>query len=128
LATVFISHRDDDAVQAARLAKAIEAAGHIVRLDAWEIKVGDSIIQFMNDALTSSNYLVLGYSADGVNGPWISREWMPALAAELETRNIKILPVRLSGTQGPAILADRKYADLTRNFNVGVAALLAAIR
>ena len=82
----------------------------------------------MNEGLEGAAYLVLCYSSDGVMAPWISREWMSALARQLDGCHVKILPVLLTGGSPPAILADIKYADLVRDWDRGVKQLLRAIR
>ncbi|HEY8601492.1 MAG TPA: toll/interleukin-1 receptor domain-containing protein [Thermomicrobiales bacterium] len=127
MANVFISHRRDDTPQAERLAAAIRVTGHTVWLDTWEIGIGDSITQKMDEGLTGSSYLILCYSAAGVTSPWMSREWYSALARQLNGRSIKLLPVRLTGGDPPAILADIKYADLVKDWAKGEAELLNAI-
>ncbi len=128
MAIVFISHRGDDTAEAERLAGEIRAAGHEVRLDEWELSVGDSIIAWMNEATESAGILVLCLSSAGVLAPWISREWMSALARQLNGESVKLLPVRLTGGDPPALLADIKFADLTTDWGRGVAELLRAIR
>ena len=102
---------------------------HQVWFDEWNIGLGDSIVQKMNEGLTGATYVVLCYSGEGVDAPWIGREWMSALARQLEGRGVKILPVLLiGGGEPPAILYDLKYADLVRDWNSGVAELLRAVR
>lgn len=128
MSAVFVSHRLDDEVPAEKLAAELRAAGHDVWLDTWEIGLGDSIVAKMNDGLSGSAYVVLCYSSLGTTSPWISREWMSALARQLDGAGVKILPVRLTGGDPPAILADMKYADLTTDWAGGLRALLAAIR
>jgi len=130
VAAVFISHRGTGADQAGaeRLAGDLKAAGHDVWLDEWEIDPGDSIVERMNDGLEEAAYLVLCYSDAGVTAPWISREWMSALARQLSGAKIRILPVRLTGNKAPAILADIKAADLTHDWDAGFAELLRAIK
>lgn len=123
----FVSHRGSDALLAEKLAAELKGAGIDVWLDSWEINLGDSIVERMQHGLSGSSYLVLCYSADGVTAPWIGREWMSALARQLDGHDIKILPVRLSGGQPPEILADIKYADLVDNWDLGVAQLLRAL-
>ena len=59
---------------------------------------------------------------------WMGREWMSSLARQLNGYGIKILPVRLSGGEPPPILADIKFADLTKNWQVGIDELLRAMR
>lgn len=123
----FISHRGSDASLAERLATELKNAGVDVWLDNWEINLGDSIIERMQQGLSGSSYLILCYSADGVTAPWIGREWMSALARQLDGHVVKILPVRLSGGQPPEILADIKYADLVRDWDAGVTQLRRAL-
>ncbi len=127
-ASVFISHRGQDAALANRLAQEIQQAGFRVWLDEWDIRVGDSIVERIDAGLDDARYVVVCYSDAGVLSPWMSREWMSALARLLEGHGVKVLPVRLSGGQPPAILADIRYADLVRDWQRGVADLLRAMR
>lgn len=128
MARVFVSHRGSDLNPAMRLASELRDRGHRVWLDEWDLVVGDSIVQRVNDGLEISNYLVLCYSAAGTLAPWMSREWMSTLARQLNGARVRILPVRLTGGEPPAILADIKYADLVADWSAGVAALCAALR
>jgi hypothetical protein len=128
MANVFVSHRRSDSNEARKLATEIRAQGHRVWLDDWDIGIGDSIVGRMQEGLEGAAYLVLCYSHDGVLAPWISREWMSALARQIEGVDVKVLPVRLTGGQPPAILADIRYADLVSDWAEGVGALLRAIR
>lgn len=128
MATVFVSHRGVDAVPAERLANELRAAGHSVWLDVWEISVGKSIVERMNDGLTRSTHLILCYSSSGIDSEWIKREWQSALALQINGQDMKLLPVRLSGGTPPAILADVLFLDLVTDWNVGVQRLLTALR
>jgi hypothetical protein len=126
-ATVFISHRDKDSDLAERLAAQLKQAGFEVWLDKWDIRVGDSIIRKINDGLENARYLILCYSEAGVLSPWMSREWMSALAQQLEGYGLRLLPIRLSGGKPPAIIADIKYADLVKDWDRGMEELLMAM-
>jgi hypothetical protein len=128
MANVFISHRGSDTPVAKRLAAEIRAAGHAVWFDQWEIDLGDSIVEQMERGLNGATYVVVCYSDQGVSAPWMGREWMSALARQLDGRGVKLLPVRLTGGEPPALLADIKYADLVKDWSGGVAQLLRAIR
>jgi TIR domain-containing protein len=128
MAAVFVSHRLADGHIAEQLAVELRDRGHQVWLDAWEIGLGDSIVEKMDQGLAVSAYLVLCYSAAGSTNSWMGREWMSALARQLDGAGVRILPVRLTGGSPPAILADVKYADLTVDWAAGVAALCTAIR
>jgi len=125
--TVFISHRGEDIDTVERLAAQLRQAGFEVWLDKWNISVGDSIIERINAGLENARYLILCYSEAEVLSPWMSREWMAALAQQLNGYEVKVLPVRLSGGKPPAIMADIKYADLVKDWNKGMADLLSAM-
>ena len=124
---VFISHRKDDANQAEQLATEVRNAGHGVWFDEWNINLGDSIVERIDEGLEGSNYLVLCYSSSGMSD-WVNREWMSALARQLSGHGVKVLPLLLTGGKPPAILADIKYGDLTQDWSKGVSELLRAIR
>jgi TIR domain len=128
MASVFISHRGADDTAAERLASELRSRGHQVWLDSWNIKIGDSIVEQMNSGLSGSAYLVLCYSDAGSISPWMSREWMSALARQLEGADVRILPVRLTGGSPPPILADIKYADLVADWASGVDDLCTVLR
>jgi hypothetical protein len=57
----------------------------------------------------------------------MSREWMSALAQQLEGYGLRLLPIRLSGGKPPAIIADIKYADLVKDWDRGMEELLMAM-
>ena len=126
-ATVFISHRSADSREAERLATDLKARGYTVWLDLWEIGIGDSITQKMNEGLKGSVFLVLCLSAQDVLSPWMSREWLSGLARQLNGENVKLLPVRLTGGSPPAILADIKFADAVKDYASALAELVAVI-
>jgi len=128
LPVVFISHRKQDDKLAECLAVRIRKSGFQVWFDEWDVYVGDSIVDRVNSGLENAGYLILCYSDAGVLSPWTSREWMSALARQLEGCGVKVLPARLSGGMPPAILADIKYADLVQDWETGVDDLLQAMR
>ena len=125
---VFISHRKADAALAQRLAEQLRDEGFDVWFDEWRIDLGDSIVAKIDEGLEEAKYLVLCYSDAGIHSPWMSREWMSALARQLSGADVKLLPIRLSGGTPPAILADIKYADLAADWDRGFADLLRALK
>lgn len=127
MAEVFISHRKADAAIAERLADDLKTAGHQVWFDEWEINIGDSIVERIDQGLEGTSYLILCYSSAGLS-PWVNREWMSALSRQLSGYPIKLLPALLSGGKAPAILADIKYADLRKDWNNNVQGLLKSIK
>ena len=128
MANVFISYRRSDVQQAEQLANEIRNAGHRVWFDEWNISLGDSIVGRINEGLEGAKYVVVCYSSSGITSPWMSIEWMSALARQLSGYDVKILPLILTGGEPPAILADKKYANLVQDWSQGVSELLRAIR
>jgi len=128
MANVFISHRGSDVYEAEQLAIEIRNAGHKVWLDKWEIDVGDSIVERINEGLAGADYVVVCYSSSGITSPWMSREWMSTLARQISGQGVKILPVLLTGGEPPAILQDVEYTDLVGDWSNGVLELLPAMR
>jgi hypothetical protein len=127
MANVFISHRGADSDDAERLAECVRAAGHDVWLDVWELNIGDSIVGKINHGLHGATYLILCLSKHGPSD-WMDREWMSTLNRQLTSADVRILPVKLTGADGPAILADIKSADLVADWDKGLALLLRAIK
>lgn len=128
MANVFISYRRSDYEKVGRLADEIRAAGHEVWLDEWEVELGDSIVARINDGLNAASYVVLCCSSQPATAAWIAREWMSTLARQLNGERVKILPALLSGDHLPSILADMKYADLSKDWSGGVAEILKTIK
>ena len=128
MANIFVSHRKSDDNEAERLAVELRGAGHDVWLDQWKVALGDSIVGRMDEGLKAAEYVVVCFSSSGVGSPWMGREWMSALARQLESKGIRLLPVRLTGGEPPAILADILYADLVRDWRTGMEQLLRAIK
>jgi hypothetical protein len=127
MANVFISHRSADAAEAEKLAADLRHRGHKTWLDVWDIRIGDSVVERINEGLSESAYFVLCDSSAGTPAPWMSREWMSALARQLNGEGVRVLPAVLTGGGPPAILADIKFADLSSDWQSGVDALCASI-
>lgn len=127
MAVVFISHRGRDTGLAERLAADLQDSGHEVRLDVLEVEVGDSVVGWMDEALGAADAIVVCYSEAGVQTPWMSREWLSALARRLNGEGILLLPVRLPGSKPPPLLADLRYADADASWEQAVAELHRAL-
>lgn len=128
MSNVFVSHRGADTTQARRLAEDLRQASHNVWFDEWVIDIGDSIVQRMDEGLSGAAYLILCCSGAGVMSPWMTREWMSALARQLQGHDVRILPVMLTGDEIPAILTDIRAADLRTDWNDGMTRLLKSIK
>ena len=111
--SVFISHRGCEIDLAERLALDLKRkGGHQVWFDAWNIKVGETIVGRINEGLSGEVALVLCLSKLGLSD-WMNTEWMSTLARQLNGENVRLLPAKLTGGSLPAVLADRKCTDLS---------------
>jgi len=121
---VFISHAHRDKAFVERLATDLRQAGLEVWYDAWEIKVGESIVQKINAGLQRSDYLIIILSPESVVSPWVQQELSAALMTLLSDQNIVVLPVLYRDCQIPPLLRDRRYADFRTDYQAGLRSLL----
>jgi hypothetical protein len=121
---VFICHASEDKPFVNLLAKALDeqVVGHWY--DKREIKVGDSIVEKINDGLSDATHLIVVLSAASVKKPWVKREMSASLMRQLGDRSIKILPILREHCVIPPLLADIKYADFCADFDCGFADLI----
>jgi hypothetical protein len=110
-AHIFLCHASEDKTAARELATAIKNMGPDIWFDEWEIKVGDSIVQKINDALGDISHLILIMSKNSVPKPWVRKELSSALMRQLSNEKVSVLPLLLEDCEIPPILADIKYAD-----------------
>lgn len=112
MAKIFLSHRTADKDVVIVVAEYLQRLGHEVWLDVWSIKLGDSIVSKINEGLSEHNVILLFCSAHSSLAPWISREWMSALARKLGGETLQIIPVLLPEGRLPVILADISYVSV----------------
>ncbi len=109
--SVFISHSHKDKRFVEWLANSLAASGIDVWYDDWEIKVGDSILEKVNEGISQSDFLIVVLSKSSVNSRWVREELNAASAEMIEKAGIKILPVLIEDVELPILLRHRKYAD-----------------
>jgi hypothetical protein len=109
--TAFISYAHRDASFVARLAEDLVASGVGVWLDRWEIKVGHSISDRIQEGIQDSDYLVIVLSPNSVNSSWVREELNAARIRQLESRQVVVLPVLYQDCEIPPLLKDKRYAD-----------------
>lgn len=124
---LFICHASEDKPVAHSLAQFLHRRGAQVWFDQWEIRVGDSIVQKINDALSSISHLAVLLSRNSINKPWVTKEFSSTLMRQLADNSVTILPVRLDDSPVPAILADVRYADCRAGVERGFAELEQAL-
>jgi formylglycine-generating enzyme required for sulfatase activity len=122
--TVFISYSSKDRDFAEKLAADLRASGVGVWFDQWEIKVGDSITQKINDGIHDNDYLAVVLSPDSVASPWVKKELNVAMMKELNRRSVFVLPILYQDCEIPELIADKRYADFRKSYEFGFSEVL----
>jgi hypothetical protein len=124
---VFISYSHSDKAVVTRLAAHMIKRNAQVWVDTWELSVGDSIIQRVQEAITSSDALLVVLSKTSVQSEWCKKEINSGLMRELEEKRVVVLPVIIEDCEIPLFLKDKLYADLRKDFDSGIDSIMDAI-
>jgi hypothetical protein len=111
---VFISYSNLDSAFVEQLARDLLATGLDVFIYKWSLKVGDSIVQKINDALKETDYFIPVLSSNSVNSTWVSAEINAALIKKLSGQDIEVLPILLQECVIPDLLRGIVYADVKK--------------
>jgi hypothetical protein len=128
----FISHASEDKETVAfPLAAALQRAGVRVWLDRFELRVGDSLREKIDEGLAESRFGIVILSPSFLAKNWPKRELNGLSALEESGRKV-ILPVwhqitKQALTEQSPILADRLAADTSCGIETVCTELLAAI-
>lgn len=125
---VFISYSRNDAKFAHTLAANLyKAASTPVWIDEWELNVGDSLIQKIQEAIDKASALVVVLSKASVESEWCKKELSAGLIRELEEKKVLVLPALLEDCPIPLFLREKKYADFRQDFDAGLRAIVSAL-
>ncbi len=124
---IFISysHKDKDFVD--KLALILVDKRIKVFIDRWEMKLGDSITNKIQDAISDASYLMVVLSKNSVESDWCKREITTALMLELEKKRVVLLPILLEDCEIPLFLRDKYYADFRNSFDDGLSTVFESL-
>ncbi len=109
---VFLSFAGKDRPHAEQLRAELEERNVNAYLDENEIAPGANVVETINDALATSDYHVLLWSANTPQRDWVTEEWTAAFNLQLTRRRAFLFIVRLDEEPLPPLLAPRKHIDL----------------
>ena len=118
---VFISHSYNDHDFALLLAEKLKKDSIDVWIDDWKLKVGDSIVQKINEGLENSSFLMIVFSEFSIKSDWVLRELNSTLMRQLtkkeSKKEIKILPILLEvePIELPPLFSDLYAVRFSRN-------------
>ncbi|MBJ6110429.1 toll/interleukin-1 receptor domain-containing protein [Hymenobacter sp. BT523] len=108
---VFISHSNKDKVFVRKLANDLMHNGVSVWLDEWNINLGDSFVDVINQAVLDSRFMLVIMSPDYFNSKWTQQELILAMSKEVDDKSIKTIPIMYRDCQIPSVIAYKQYAD-----------------
>lgn len=124
---IFISysHADSDFVD--RLATQLVSHAVSVWVDRWEISVGDSLIDRVEDAIGGASALLVVLSTASVASNWVKKEVNAGLVRELEEKQVVVLPVLIEDCKVPMFLREKFFADFRTSFDHGLQRILESV-
>jgi hypothetical protein len=128
LGTLFISYASEDRAFVERLVEALDRYAANVWYDRREIVAGESIAPKISVALSEASALIAVMSPASVDKPWVLRELSASLGRQLQSHQIRVLPVVIEKCDLPPLIADIRYADFTESFEKGFNDLLAGLQ
>lgn len=125
LRDVFLSHASEDKDSVARpLARALDERGYSVWFDEFELTVGDSLSERIDEGLSASRFGVVIVSPAFLAKPWPKRELRGLVAKEMVGGEKVILPVWHGVNHGTVAAASPPLADvLAADSSEGVSAV-----
>jgi len=125
--SIFISHSHKDKEFVDKLGVKLTVERIPVFVDRWEMNVGDSITQKIEQAITDSSFLLVVLSESSVKSDWCKREITSGLMLELEKRRVVVLPILIENCEIPLFLRDKFYADFREDFDYGFSQIQSSI-
>lgn len=115
--SVFIcySHEDKDFVE--KLSVDLVKNKIHIWLDTWELQVGDSLIEKIDEAITESEAILVVLSKSSLESAWCKKELNASLIRELSEKNVLVLPLLIEDCEIPLFLREKKYADFKTDYN-----------
>ncbi len=124
---VFISYSHQDKEFVDQLAMQLVRENVHVWVDRWELSVGDSLIDKVQQAVEGASALLVVLSPESVQSEWCKRELSAGLLRELEEKRVVVMPVLLRDCEIPIFARGKFYADFRTNFDDGLKAVINGI-
>ena len=126
---IFISHQNADKDTARLIANSLKKENFRVWFDEFEIVVGDSIIESVEEGIGKSDFFLILLSKSATQSKWVRKEYEVANSFILSGEKMKVLPVLLEECDIPSFLRPIAYADL-RNINIeeGIESIMGSIK
>jgi hypothetical protein len=124
---IFISYAHSDKDFVDKLAIQLVRQNVHVWLDRWELTIGDSLIDRIQDAVDGASALLVVLTPESVQSEWCKKELSSGLLRELEEKRVVVMPLMLRDCQIPIFARGKLYADFRTNFDDGLRSVLTGI-
>jgi len=117
---IFISYSHKDKNFVDKLAIQLVRKNVNVWIDRWELSVGDSIVDRVQEAVDGASALLVILSKASTESEWCKKELSAGLLRELEEKRVVVMPVLLENCSIPIFARGKMYADFRTNFDEGL--------
>ena len=124
---IFISYSHRDKTFVDQLGIQLVRRNVNVWLDRWELSVGDSIVEKVQEAVDGASALLVILSKASAASEWCKKEMSAGLLRELEERRVVVMPVMLEDCDVPVFARGKMFADFRTDFDVGLRAVIEGI-
>jgi hypothetical protein len=111
---VFLCHSSKDKDYVRSLASHLTVMGVEPWFDAWELSVGDSLIERIGQGINSAKFFCIVLSRHSADSKWCNAELAEALSNSIESGSNNILVVRKGDVAIPPFLKHRLFIDAPR--------------
>lgn len=112
--SAFVSYAHDDQEFVLALIDCLHGEGLGVRYDRMLMRVGDSLIGRISEAIVADPFLVAVISPNSVKSEWCRKELSIAMTKGIKDKSVTVLPVKHGDPEIPPMLTDIYYADADR--------------
>jgi TIR domain len=127
-ASVFLSHSHLDKAIARQIYLELTRHSFVCWFDEAELRPGDSLIQRIEAAIDSVDYLIVLLSRASVTSAWVQKELRSVLVEEIALGRIRVIPVQIGDCDVPRFLKDKLCVDLRNDFSNKISELIAFLR
>ncbi|WP_067984249.1 toll/interleukin-1 receptor domain-containing protein [Neptuniibacter pectenicola] len=124
---IFISYSHENKEFVDQLAMQLVQRNVNVWLDRWELSIGDSIIDKVQEAVDGASALLVVLSKASIASEWCKRELSSGFLRELEEKRVVVMPVLLEDCDIPLFARGKMYADFRTDFDEGLGTVVAGI-
>jgi hypothetical protein len=117
ISKVFVCHSSQDKPFVRRIANDLLDEGYRVWFDAWEIRVGDNIVQKINDGLQQSGFLAVVLSRAVMASEWVRNELTSKFMIAANEQYSTVLPILIEDCDIPPLLRHLRFADFRKAEN-----------